>query len=267
MKSLLFRPSWTRDEAWNDITRFENFIGKFSSTQRLRIKHIQISAQLYWFEGRLVHSDLWHSLQSKSLQLDTFTVTIRHSDWWNWESDSPLHFHQDRIREILRTPEASHIAEFRLELETLEWNMGQLRTILNDLRSLKIHDAEESDDVHWELIEPFEETTWSGPTDIDGDELDIYAKRDKLDYRIVTVKWRRRNHLVEATEQRWREEGSLLRLTEREVPKSSNEDYRDTSRFSDEEDRDWDDEYSEDDDEENDEEDDGDDDEEDEDDV
>jgi hypothetical protein len=124
---------------------------------------------------------------------------------------------------------------------------------------------------HWELIEPFEETTWSGPTDIDGDELDIYAKRDKLDYRIVTVKWKRRNHLVEATEQCWREEGSLLKLTEREPLESSNEDYRDTSRFSDEEDHDWDDEYSQDDDgeddEEDDEEDDGDDDEEDEDDV
>lgn len=175
--------------------------------QRLRIKHIQISAQLYWFEGRLVHSALWHSLESKSLSLDTFTVTIRHTDWWNWESDSPLRFYQDRVREILRTPEASHIAEFRLELETLEWNMGQLRTILNDLRSLKVHDSEEDDSNRWELIEPFGETTWSGPTDIDGDKLDIYAKREKLDYRIVTVKWKRRNPLVETTEQRWREEG------------------------------------------------------------
>ena len=101
--------------------------------------------------------------------------------------------------------------------------------------------AEESDDVHWELIEPFEETTWSGPTDIDGHDLDIYAKRDKLDYRIVTVKWRRRNPLVEATEQRWREEGSLLKLTEREPPKSN--EGRDTPRFSDEEDHDWDEEY------------------------
>ena len=203
----LYSPQWTREDSWNDVTRFENFVGRFSSTQRLRIKHIQISAQLYWFEGSLVHSPLWHSLQSKSLSLDTFTVTIRHTDWWNWESDSPLRFHQGQVREILRTPEASHIAEFRLELETLEWNMGQLRTVLNDLRSLKIHDPEEGDGIHWELIEPFEETTWSGPTDIDGHDLDIYAKRDKLDYRIVTVKWRRRNHLVEATEQRWREEG------------------------------------------------------------
>lgn len=202
-----YRPPWTRDDSWNDVSRFENFIERFSSVQRLRIKHIQISAQLYWFEGRLVHSALWHSLQSKSLSLDTFTVTIRHTDWWNWESDSPLRFYQDRVREILRTPEASHIAEFRLELETLEWNMGQLRTILNDLQSLQMYDPDEDDDIHWDLIEPFEETIWSGPTDIDGHELDIYAKRDKLDYRIVTVKWKRRNPLVETTEQRWREEG------------------------------------------------------------
>ena len=95
--------------------------------------------------------------------------------------------------------------------------MGQLRVILDDLRSLNIHDPEEeSDDIRWELVESFEETTWSGPTKINGEEFDIYAKRDKLDYRIVTVKWRRQNPLVETTEQRWRVERSLLKFTELE---------------------------------------------------
>jgi hypothetical protein len=195
---------------------------------------------MYWFERDLEHSDIWHCLDGKSLNLDTFTVTIRHTDWWLWESDDPLRFDEDRIRALLRTPGASHIAEFRLELETLEWNMNQLHPILDKLRSLKIHNPDEDDDIHWELVEPFEETTWSGPTNIDGEDYDVYAKRDKLDYRIVTVKWRRRNPFVEATEQRWREEGSLLKLAEPEPPKSN--EYRDNSRFSDEEDHDWDDE-------------------------
>lgn len=252
------RPSWTRRNAYNDDVRFTRFMDNFSSKSSLRIKHIQVSAQMYWFERNLEYSDIWGYLDGKSLNLDTFTVTIRHTDWWLWESDDPLRFDEDRIRALLRTPGASHIAEFRLELETLEWNMNQLRPILDKLRSLKIHNPDEDDGIHWELVEPFEEITWSGPTNIDGEDYDVYAKRDKLDYRIMTVKWRRRNPLVEATEQRWREEGSLLQLAEPEPPKSN--EYRDNSRFSDEEDHDWD---VEDDDEDDDEEDDDDDDDED----
>jgi hypothetical protein len=182
------------------------FIDKFSPTSSLRIKHIQVSAQLYWFEGSLLHSHLWNRL-GDTLDLDTFTVTIRHSDWWNWESDSPLRFQEGRVRDLLRKLGATRTSEFHLELETLEWRMDQLRAIVNDLRALSIYEPEESDDVQWELIEPSREITWSGPTDVGGEEHDIYAKRDKLDYRIVTVKWRRRNPLVESTEQRWREQG------------------------------------------------------------
>ena len=231
----------------------------FTSTSCLRIKHIQVSAQMYWFERSLVRSQIWDCLDDKSLNLDTFTLTIRHTDWWLWESDDPLRFDDDQVRALLRTPGASQIAEFRLELETLEWNMNQLRPILDKLRSLKIHEPDEDAGTHWELVEPFEETTWSGPTNIDGEDYSVYAKRDKLDYRIVTVKWRRRNPLVEATERRWREEGSLLKLMERELPKSN--EGRDTSRFLDEEDHDWDEDYDDEDDEDDDEDDDGDDDE------
>jgi hypothetical protein len=199
------RPRWTHTGTWNDDIRFMRFMDKFPSS--LRIKHIQISAQLYWFEGSLFHSHLWKRLADKSLYLDTFTVTIRHSDWWNWESDAPLRFEEGQVRDLLRKLGATRTSEFHLELETLEWRMDQLRTIVHDLRSLNIYEPEESDDVQWELIEPSQEITWSGPTDVGGEEHDIYAKRDKLDYRIVTVKWRRRNPLVESTEQRWREQG------------------------------------------------------------
>jgi hypothetical protein len=199
------RPRWTHTGTWNDDIRFMRFMDKFPSS--LRIKHIQISAQLYWFEGSLFHSHLWKRLADKSLYLDTFTVTIRNSDWWNWESDAPLRFEEGQVRDLLRKLGATRTSEFHLELETLEWRMDQLRTIVHDLRSLNIYEPEESDDVQWELIEPSQEITWSGPTDVGGEEHDIYAKRDKLDYRIVTVKWRRRNPLVESTEQRWREQG------------------------------------------------------------
>jgi hypothetical protein len=122
----------------------------------------------------------------------------------------------DWLLAMLRKPAASRISEFRLELETLEWRIDQLRPISESLKSLTNCELDLNEDVHWELVEPFDETTWSGPTNIGDEARDVYTKRDKLDYRIVTVKWRRRNRVVEEVERLWREEGSLLRLTEPE---------------------------------------------------
>jgi len=247
------RPKWT--EAVNsDVFRLKKFMEKFTPTQRLHVKHVQLSAQMYWLNRNLMWSEIWNYLGDRSLSLDTLTVTIRHSDWWFWESDAPLKLDTDWLHAALRKPAASRISEFRLELETLEWRMDQLRPILDSLKSLTICELDFSEDADWELVEPFDETTWSGPTNIGDEARDVYTKRDKLDYRIVTVKWRRRNHVVEGVERRWREEGSLLKLTESE-PKEP--DHRRSPYIM----RNYDDFFESDDDEEEDEDDDDDDDE------
>lgn len=73
--------------------------------------------------------------------------------------------------------------------------------------------------MRWELVDPFEETTWSGPTNLNGDDFhadSIYADREKLDYRVIKMKWKR---LVPTElERRWRKEGSLLKLNEHARP-------------------------------------------------
>lgn len=140
-------------------------------------------------------------------------MTVRHVDWKGWEFDGMLRLSSAWLRSLLRSPEATRFAQFCLELETLEWKVGRLRKIVEKLRSAA--EAKEGEDVRWELVEPFEETTWSGPTDLNDDELHaqtIYEDRDKLDYRIITMKWKR----LVPTElgRRWKQEGSLLKLSE-----------------------------------------------------
>lgn len=114
------------------------------------------------------------------------------------------------VRKLLRSPEASRIAEFRLELDTLDWKVDQLRPIVEKLKLAG--EPKEGEDARWELVDPCDEITWSGPVNLAGHHHYIYEDREKLDYRVITLKWRR----CKATdvEQRWQEAGSLLTLCE-----------------------------------------------------
>lgn len=208
------RPDWAT-RRWNsEDQRIIDFFKSLTTLQRSRVKHIHVLAQMWWLEYDIVNSTLWKNLTRERLDLDSFTVTIRHSDWWSWESDEPLRFERRWIRQLLASPGASRVSEFRLELETLEWKVDQLRRIIEQLRL--VGEAKEGGVARWELVEPFEEATWSGPVNLGGEDeyRYIYDGRIKLDYRVTTMKWRLRVGAANDVEQRWREEGSLLRLCE-----------------------------------------------------
>lgn len=208
------RPGWANNKSHhcNDDLRFQTFFSSLTTLQHSRIKHIQVLVQMHWLVGSLRSSYLWNRLRYHLPSVRTFTITIRHSDWPLWEHDMTLRLDVDKIHNLLHSPGATHITEFRLELETLEWRIHELRPILESLK--KVGELPGREDVPLELIEPFEKTFWSGPTDLGEKKRDIYSKRDKLDYCVTTLKWRRRNVAAEKAEQRWHVEGSLLQLLE-----------------------------------------------------
>lgn len=181
---------------------------------------------MYWLESDVATSKIWKSLSRERLDLESFTITIRHSDWWNWESDQRLEFRCGWLRKLLASAEASRTAKVRLELETLEWKAEELREVVEKVRRVsECGNSECASARRWELVEPCEESTWSGPVNLGGHQHSIYARREKLDYRIVSMKWRRVPTID--LEQRWREEGSLLKL--RGPLESREKDERDES--------------------------------------
>lgn len=212
------RPAWAKQIMHADDLRFKEFVASLTTLQQSRIKHIQVSAQMWWLEQRLQRSLLWADIAWGGRRLDSFTVTVRHSDWWFWERNESLRFEVDCMRRLLRSPGAAAINEFRLELETLAWRTDELRPILESLKSVGEHidsKAQEEDIKHWELIEPFEVSTWSGPTNVGGKDHEVYAQRDKLDYTVTTIKWRSSAPDVDhaaKVEERLREQGSLSKL-------------------------------------------------------
>lgn len=74
-------------------------------------------------------------------------------------------------------------------METVEWKVDRLREMVKKLRSAG--EAKEGEDARRELVKPFDEVTWSGPTNLGGREHSIYANREKLDYRVITTEWKR----------------------------------------------------------------------------
>jgi hypothetical protein len=191
---------------------------------------------MYWLERSLGFSYVWDRSRYDIPSLSTFTVKIRHSDWYLWESDRTLHLDTDWVLNLLCSPHATSISEFRLEMETLAWRANELRPILDSLKSFL--EPSLDDNIRWELIEPFEESSWSGPTNVGGEDREVHSQRDKLDYRVTTLKWKRRSLTTEKIEQRWREEGSLLKLLEGTTKKKSAESDEDSQANSSERDED-----------------------------
>ena len=218
------RPDWARTLPTGRFVtgeeRFGDFFSRLTDVQYSRVKRVHIFAQKHWlewahvagFRDRVV-------LHRQPLNLEKFTVTIRHTDWADWEIGEKLRLGRTWVRVLLRSPEATRFSEFCLELETAKWNIGQLRKIVERLRSAG--ETKEGEDARWELVEPFEETTWFGPSNLGGQKHPIYDHRDRLHYQIIAMKWRR---LAPAKlERRWQKEGSLLKLCEPPRPVARNE--------------------------------------------
>jgi hypothetical protein len=188
---------------------------RLTPLQMSRIKHIHIFTDLAWLDERwLYKSKLWKAFKRDLPGLHSLTVTIR---WIHWRhrlayptsasghrlgpvekitvlpSDKRL-YDFDWVTSLLR-PE-TNFSEFRLELEVLESRIDELRPILELLRSPEIH---ESSRFVWELVEPFEETTWSGEKLTWSDS--IGSTRQAVDYHVFTLTWRRQGLRVDDEEQ------------------------------------------------------------------
>lgn len=176
------RPPWVKG---NEYKRIDRLVGAMTPTQLSHGTHLHFFAQMYWLERRsLVRLLAGPSYQPLVKNMRSLTITIRYSDWWNWESNEPLRISTIWMKEILSLQELRRVGEIRLELEVLERQMGQLKLILDRLAGVA------GPDGRFQLVGPHEESTWSGPTNLGGRAHAPYKKLERMDYRVVTVKWK-----------------------------------------------------------------------------
>jgi hypothetical protein len=94
---------------------------------KTEIDHIRVFPQLYRLEPGvdLQRINNWHHFHPRR-----FTITIRHTDWWHWETDTPLWI-DSRFVNKCRFPES--VKELHFELESLERRKEQINSIAKQM--------------------------------------------------------------------------------------------------------------------------------------
>lgn len=178
--------------------RYYELVDRFAHS-RLELKHVHFYTQM-WFvsvlanELRLYFNPKRLENRPRMRQImrpRTFTLTIRHSDWGNWELDQPLEIRKEWVQRILDSPSLRYLETFHLELETLEKQKHQLDAIVDELKGLVGCDrAVGSVRSGLTVREDPTIARWTGDSHIGGKKHPIYQDLSTLDYYVVTLTWR-----------------------------------------------------------------------------
>lgn len=151
---------------------------------RTEVDHVRVFAQLYALEtGR----DLSRILSLPHFFPTTFTITLRHTDWWYWESDNPMYIDSPFVNNCSFPPS---LKELRMELESLERRKAQVDFIANEMRQKWCF--KRSDGVKLSARgSEIETMKWTGSSTFNGDRwIRDEARPDELDYHVATVVFR-----------------------------------------------------------------------------
>ncbi|KAH8836089.1 hypothetical protein DL96DRAFT_107858 [Flagelloscypha sp. PMI_526] len=133
--------------------------------QRDIVERVVLFTQLYWLE-----SDFSEVTGESALKAKTLKVVIRHHDWWNWESNTPLALENGWTEDLAS---AETLEEFILELETMERDKDQMLAIANNCRDWKIEFSNERTATATQ--HPLLTWKWDGPAAFQDSPDDDYA--------------------------------------------------------------------------------------------
>ncbi|KAF5315259.1 hypothetical protein D9619_006954 [Psilocybe cf. subviscida] len=151
-------------------------VGQFSRLtveQREAIDSVHLFTQMYWLEGTfppLCNSDRF--------RMKNLKVTIRHGDWWNWESNQPLVMKNNWTGNLKAI---TNLESFEMELETLERDKSQLEAIVKLMQSWRIKLGNGRVlTTEGKKVVP---SRYSGPTNYEGLRYDVQKSRWLWDSR------------------------------------------------------------------------------------
>ena len=184
--------------------RFSRFLRSLTMSNLQNLTYIHLFMQMFQAlefcqDGRLglFFPDYY---TQRGLRPKVFHVTIRQSDWWNWESDEQLSFTEGWVRFILRELQASGVEEFKLELETLVSKKGQLDPIVERLRGLEgkpafidPNDPESGEAPSFVINGPPQTWHWSRSPRLDDKDWPVFKDLSKLELLVTILTWKNRH--------------------------------------------------------------------------
>ncbi|WPH01195.1 Hypothetical protein R9X50_00403100 [Acrodontium crateriforme] len=197
------RPRWTTSNWIDDDDRLRDFLTSLTYGNRQNLEHIRVFPQMFWLEREFI-GKVDHFLGRFGAAPRVLTLTLRYTDWWNWESNQDLYIDTKWVQALLDSPTLPRVQELRLELETTESKMAQLRPIVENIRHLEPlvrRTLGGKDDIRhcWTLQTSPPEKTWSGPGCLGPQTARHQRQRTHnwttkgegtLKYRIVTIVWK-----------------------------------------------------------------------------
>ena len=166
---------------------------KMNFEQRAAVETVQLYAQqcslevFDWDHGIITKDPKTHGVLLRRL-----IISVRHSDWWGWELDSPLRMDESKYGSSWRKRfEAFPSLEvFVMELETLERRKAEMDIIAEGVRKWKIElgngQVLKTDGIALKTC------TWNGSTKFCGG-LPAPQGATSLPYYVVTITWKVQN--------------------------------------------------------------------------
>ena len=166
---------------------------KMNVEQRAAVETVQLYAQQFalealgWESEIITKDEGTHGVLPRRL-----IISVRHSDWWEWELDTPLCMDELRYGISWRESFKSFpsLEEFVMELETLERRKAEMDIIAEGVRKWRI-DIGNGRVLKTDGI-PLKTCTWNGST-ILGGGLPPPEGATSLPYYVVTITWKVQN--------------------------------------------------------------------------
>ncbi|CAD0114225.1 unnamed protein product [Aureobasidium uvarum] len=156
-----------------------------SKTQTMPIiQHVRVFPQLYALENGQRLQDI---LNLRFFYPRVITITIRHTDWWFWESDNNLHFDATWV-DFCRFPNS--LTELRVAFESLERKKDQIDDVAKQAMEGWVFRRKDDVELSAHDCEP-EIMRWSGSATWGHNRwVRDETGPNKLDYYVATVTWR-----------------------------------------------------------------------------
>jgi hypothetical protein len=152
------------------------------------VSRVRIFAQMYAFQAHSMYCALFSF--GKNLVPRKVIVTIRYTDWWNWEEDAPLSVKGLRPHDITGLYWPASVEKFVLELETREGKKKELESIIEEMKSWE-YGKNNGTTLKMERDEPVREWTWNGPTVFEkGVTYGHHPEGDTMKYVVKALTWR-----------------------------------------------------------------------------
>jgi hypothetical protein len=139
---------------------------------------------------------IWDHYIKLGLRPKIFHVTIRQSDWWDWEYDQSLSLDEHWVQSILDAPQLEGTQTVKLELETLASKQDQLEAIVERLQKLEgdLTPADPADDSNQQqnrfaFASPPEIWQWTRSPKLEGRDWPVFKHLKELKLHVVTLSW------------------------------------------------------------------------------